>query len=169
MEIVITFQTALQCSFQTRASLPSEESCDLPLRPARDKAPKPPIKIEREKQLATFLPTTAMTAQHRTLSSSSTSPVVNTISLPDPDWTRTNTLAVTSMPVSFFNPLILEALRAHFEAFGEIHTWAPLKAFSRVLVIYYDEEAAELAKESCDSLFVDATDFRCVFPSLDTA
>lgn len=73
------------------------------------------------------------------------------------------------MPVSFFNPLILEALRAHFEAFGDIHTWAPLKAFSRVLVIYYDEEAAELAKESCDSLFVDATDFRYVFPSLDTA
>lgn len=52
---------------------------------------------------------------------------------------------------------MLEALRAHFESYGDVHTWAPLKAFARVFLIYYDEEAAELAKEACDNLYVKET------------
>ncbi|EKM56089.1 uncharacterized protein PHACADRAFT_257155 [Phanerochaete carnosa HHB-10118-sp] len=63
------------------------------------------------------------------------------------------------MPRAFFEPAVLYALRQYFDGFGEIHTWAPLKAFGRVLVIYYDEEAVELAKESSDGLFIDAADF----------
>lgn len=77
-----------------------------------------------------------------------------------PAITRTNTLVITSLPLSFFTPAVLDALRAHFESYGDIHTWAPIKAFARVIVIYYDEEAAELAKESCDSLFVGETSIR---------
>lgn len=80
--------------------------------------------------------------------------------LPQTDSTRTNTLVLAAMPASFFEPIVLDALRSHFESYGEIHTWAPLKAFARAIIVYYDEEAAELAKESCDSLFIDATDFR---------
>lgn len=108
-----------------------------------------------------------MAIHQRSSSRGSLSPVSPTLSdasLPktETEPTRTNTLVVASMPASFFEPVVLDALRSHFESYGEIHTWAPLKAFARALVIYYDEEAAELAKESCDSLFIDATDFRCV-------
>ncbi|KAI0689820.1 Calcipressin [Cytidiella melzeri] len=68
---------------------------------------------------------------------------------------RTNTLVITSLPPSFFQPLVLEALRIHFESYGDVHTWAPLKAFARIFLIYYDEEAAELAKEACDNVYVE--------------
>ena len=108
-------------------------------------------------------------AIHRRSSSrnslSAVSPELKSDSLPDTESTRTNTLVLASIPASFFEPVVLDALRSHFESYGEIHTWAPLKAFARVIIVYYDEEAAELAKESCDSLFIDATDFRCAdFP-----
>lgn len=74
-----------------------------------------------------------------------------------PAVSRTNTLVVTSLPPSFFEPVVLEALKLHFESYGDVHTWAPLRAFARVFLIYYDEEAAELAKEACDSLYVQET------------
>lgn len=74
--------------------------------------------------------------------------------------TRTNTLVITSLPPSFFAPAVLEALRTHFESYGEVHTWAPIRAFARIILIYYDEEAAELAKEDCDSILVGETDAR---------
>ncbi|KAI0344986.1 Calcipressin [Trametopsis cervina] len=75
-----------------------------------------------------------------------------------PTYSKTNTLVITSLPPSFFAPLVLEALRIHFESYGEIHTWAPLRAFARIMVVYYDEEAVELAKETCDNLRVEETD-----------
>ncbi|KAI0792641.1 Calcipressin [Abortiporus biennis] len=65
---------------------------------------------------------------------------------------RTNTLVVTQLPPPFFEPVVLDALRDHFASYGEIHTWAPLKAFARAILVYYSEDDAELAKESCDSL-----------------
>lgn len=77
-----------------------------------------------------------------------------------PTYSKTNTLVITSLPPSFFAPLVLEALRIHFESYGEIHTWAPLRAFARIMVVYYDEEAVELAKETCDNLRVEETDAR---------
>ena len=91
---------------------------------------------------------------------SSSSPELKSVPLSEPESTRTNTLVLASMPAPFFEAVVLEALQSHFESYGEIHTWAPLKAFARTIIVYYDEEAAELAKESCDSLFIDATDFR---------
>lgn len=82
-----------------------------------------------------------------------------------PAFTRTNTLVITSLPPSFFEPLVLEALRIHFESYGDVHTWAPLKAFARIFLIYYDEEAAELAKETCDNLYVEEMEGRYVVGS----
>ena len=80
-----------------------------------------------------------------------------------PSVTRTNTLVITSLPLSFFEPIVLEALKSHFESYGDVHTWAPLKAFARIIVIYYDEEAAELAKETCDNLRIGETEARLAF------
>ncbi|KAJ3501768.1 hypothetical protein NLJ89_g9194 [Agrocybe chaxingu] len=48
----------------------------------------------------------------------------------------TNTLAVTSLPKVFFDPLILNMLRDHFAAFGEINQWVPLQGFGRVIIVY---------------------------------
>ncbi|KAJ3531299.1 hypothetical protein NM688_g7593 [Phlebia brevispora] len=73
--------------------------------------------------------------------------------------TRTNTLVIASLPPSFFEHVVLETLRTHFASYGEIHTWAPIKAFARIIVVYYDEDAAEQAKQICDSLQIDETDF----------
>ncbi|KAA1477685.1 Calcipressin [Dentipellis sp. KUC8613] len=70
---------------------------------------------------------------------------------------RTNTLVITSLPAPFFHPLVMQALRDHFEIFGAIYAWAPLRAFARVIVVFYDEEHAEEAKVHCDGLQVDAT------------
>ncbi|TFY81601.1 hypothetical protein EWM64_g2411 [Hericium alpestre] len=70
---------------------------------------------------------------------------------------RTNTLVITSIPAPFFHPLVMQALREHFEHFGPIHTWAPIRAFARVILVYYNEDAAEEAKIRCDGLVVDAT------------
>ncbi|GJE88072.1 Calcipressin [Phanerochaete sordida] len=83
------------------------------------------------------------------------SPARSSSSLPTADSSRTNTLAVTQIPRAFFEPVVLDALRQYFDGFGEIHTWAPLTAFGRILVVYYDEEAVELAKEGSDGLFID--------------
>lgn len=79
-----------------------------------------------------------------------------------PSLTRTNTIVITSLPMSFFEPVVLEALRTHFASYGDVHTWAPLKAFARIFVIYYDEEAAEMAKETCDNLRVEESEARSV-------
>ncbi|CAL1703268.1 unnamed protein product [Somion occarium] len=67
---------------------------------------------------------------------------------------RTNTLVVASLPPPFFDALVLNALRDHFTSFGQLHTWAPLRSFARILLVYYSEHDAEIAKQSCDSLVV---------------
>lgn len=101
----------------------------------------------------------AIHSRNSSLSSlASVSPALSTSSLPKTDSSRTNTLAVTQIPRAFFEPIVLDALREYFEGFGEIHTWAPLKAFARIIVVYYDEEAVELAKEGSDGLFIDTGD-----------
>ncbi|KAI0034979.1 Calcipressin, partial [Vararia minispora EC-137] len=70
---------------------------------------------------------------------------------------RTNTLVLAQLPPPFFEPLVLTALRQHFEEAGQIHSWAPLRAFGRVILVYYDEEAAEAAKLGLDGIVIDAT------------
>ncbi|KAH9914495.1 Calcipressin [Epithele typhae] len=65
---------------------------------------------------------------------------------------RTNTLVVTRLPPHFFEPIIQDALRSHFETYGPLHTWAPIRGFARVIMVYFSEEDAEIAKETNDGL-----------------
>ena len=67
---------------------------------------------------------------------------------------RTNTLVITRLPTHFFEPIIQEALRSHFATYGPLHTWAPIKGFARVILVYFSEEDAEMAKESNDGLIL---------------
>lgn len=78
---------------------------------------------------------------------------------------RTNTVVIASLPPAFFEHTVLEALRLHFASYGDIHTWAPLKAFARIMLVYYDEDAAEKAKLTCDGIQIDETEFKCVMRS----
>jgi hypothetical protein len=73
---------------------------------------------------------------------------------PPPD-EKTNTLAVTSLPRSFFNSLILNMLRDHFATFGEINQWVPLQGFGRIIIVYESAHHAETAKQCCDPIELD--------------
>ncbi|KAK0455181.1 Calcipressin, partial [Desarmillaria tabescens] len=70
---------------------------------------------------------------------------------------RTNTLAVTSLPKTFFHPVILTVLKSHFETYGEINQWVPLPGFGRIIVVYTEEEHAEVAKTECDPIILRGT------------
>jgi len=70
----------------------------------------------------------------------------------------TNTVTVTSLPKSFFDPLVLDMLRNHFAGFGDINQWVPLQGFGRVIVVYEAEQHAELAKRFSDPIVVDGHD-----------
>lgn len=70
----------------------------------------------------------------------------------------TNTLAVTSLPKAFFDPLILSMLREHFASFGDINQWVPLQGFGRIIIVYQFEHSAEAAKQKCDPIVVDHYD-----------
>ncbi|KZO92399.1 Calcipressin [Calocera viscosa TUFC12733] len=65
----------------------------------------------------------------------------------------TNTLIIPNLPPAFFLPSVLEALKQHFASYGELYAWTPLKGFKRILVVYYDVEDAEAARES-DNLVI---------------
>lgn len=69
----------------------------------------------------------------------------------------TNTLAVTSLPRSFFDPLILNMLRNHFASFGDINQWVPLPGFGRIIIVYESELDAETAKRQCDAIVLEGT------------
>ncbi|KAL1746508.1 Calcipressin-domain-containing protein [Schizophyllum fasciatum] len=77
-----------------------------------------------------------------------------------PGPSSTNTLAVTRLPASFFDPLILDILRDHFAQYGPINQWAPLSGFGRILVVYESDAAAEAAREACGTIVVEPTDAR---------
>ncbi|KAF9036837.1 calcineurin-binding protein [Panaeolus papilionaceus] len=67
----------------------------------------------------------------------------------------TNTIAVTSVPKSFFDPLILDMLRNHFLSFGDINQWVPLQGFARIIIVYEHDESAERAKQQSDPIVID--------------
>ncbi|TFK25758.1 calcineurin-binding protein [Coprinopsis marcescibilis] len=69
----------------------------------------------------------------------------------------TNTVAITSLPRSFFDPLILELLRDHFENHGDINQWVPLPGFGRIIVVYESDHSAEKAKLYSDPIILQAT------------
>jgi len=66
----------------------------------------------------------------------------------------TNTLIITSLPLAFFHPSVLDPLRAHFEKYGELYTWAPLRAFARIIVVFWRVADAERLRQDCDNLMV---------------
>ncbi|KAF9464581.1 Calcipressin [Collybia nuda] len=65
---------------------------------------------------------------------------------------RTNTITVTSLPKSFFHPLVLDVLRSHFATYGEINRWVPLPGFGRIIIVFRYEDHAESAKQHCDPI-----------------
>ena len=73
------------------------------------------------------------------------------------DSNRTNTLVLTQLPKPFFHPRVMNALRDHFASHGKIRAWAPLRTFSRVVLVYESEDSADEAKEHSDGLPIDAT------------
>ncbi|KAF8589734.1 Calcipressin [Ramaria rubella] len=66
----------------------------------------------------------------------------------------TNTLVLAAMPPSFFHPAILDILRDHFALYGPLHTFAPIRAFGRAIIVYYDNDAAEQGKIGLDGIEV---------------
>ncbi|KZS98719.1 Calcipressin, partial [Sistotremastrum niveocremeum HHB9708] len=78
-------------------------------------------------------------------------PIISTPSSTTSEAPPTNTLVLTSLPPIFFHEQVQDALRAQFETFGAIHTWAPLSGLGRVIVVYYQDSSAEEAK-SLDEL-----------------
>jgi Calcipressin len=70
---------------------------------------------------------------------------------------RTNTLVLTQLPIPFFHPRVMDALRNHFALHGRIRAWAPLRTFARVIVVYESEDSADNAKIYCDGLQIDGT------------
>lgn len=70
---------------------------------------------------------------------------------------RTNSLAVTSLPKTFFHPVVLTVLKSHFQSYGEINQWVPLPGFGRIIIVYTEEEHAELAKTECDPIILRGT------------
>ncbi|KAF4614423.1 hypothetical protein D9613_003334 [Agrocybe pediades] len=86
---------------------------------------------------------------------SSRSPSPPSSPSPPPVLEPTNTLAVTSLPKSFFDPLILDMLRDHFSTFGHINQWVPLQGFGRIIIVYEFEHQAELAKQKSDPIVLD--------------
>ncbi|RXW18187.1 hypothetical protein EST38_g7668 [Candolleomyces aberdarensis] len=70
---------------------------------------------------------------------------------------ETNTVTVTALPKSFFDPLILNLLREHFASYGEINQWVPLPGFGRIIVVYEEDHSAEMAKQHSDPILLQAT------------
>lgn len=81
------------------------------------------------------------------------------------DVSPTNTLILTSLPAAFFHPSILEPLKVHFMGYGDLHTWAPLKGFGRIIVVFWNVEDAERLRQECDGLHVSDSD-SYVYPFL---
>ncbi|TEB31408.1 calcineurin-binding protein [Coprinellus micaceus] len=69
----------------------------------------------------------------------------------------TNTVTLTGLPKSFFDPLILDLLKDHFALYGTINQWVPLPGFGRVIVVYEIDVCAENAKIHCDPIALQAT------------
>ena len=71
---------------------------------------------------------------------------------PKPSSPMTNTLIVTGISRSFFqNPTMISILERHFQLFGRVHSWAPLPSFGRIMVVYFEEEDAERARQDFDA------------------
>ena len=71
---------------------------------------------------------------------------------------ETNTLALVLPHPFLFSPPLQSLLRDHYETYGEIRAWAPIRAFGRVMVVYTTFAAAERAKREGDRLVLGEDD-----------
>jgi len=63
----------------------------------------------------------------------------------------TNTLVITGISRSFIqNSAMVSILERHFQLFGRVHSWVLLPNFGRIMVVYFDEEDAERARQDFD-------------------
>lgn len=69
-----------------------------------------------------------------------------------PPLLETNTLALLLPHPFLFSPPLQSLLREHYETYGEIRAWAPIRAFGRVIIVYETFAAAERAKREGDRL-----------------
>ena len=88
-----------------------------------------------------------MSPAQRSIALPTTPPLTATNATP----IRTNSLVIANLPNTFFHPDVLEALRSYFASFGELYAWAPIKSFSRIVLVFYDEDEAENAKVTTDA------------------
>ncbi|KAG8885972.1 carbohydrate-binding module 1 protein [Tulasnella sp. 331] len=89
----------------------------------------------------------------------SSTPSLASVSTADHD---TNSLILTSLSPSFFYPEVLDALHAHFSSYGHLHSWAPITAFGRIMMVYWHSEDAEQAKLECDGMVLADEDDRVI-------
>jgi len=76
--------------------------------------------------------------------------------LPDaPADEPTNTAALLLPHQALFAPPILQILRDHYETYGRIAHWAPVKGFGRVIIVWDEVEGFERAKREGDYLKLD--------------
>ena len=68
---------------------------------------------------------------------------------------QTNTHALILPHQSLFLPPILDRLKVHYEQYGNIAHWAPIRGFGRVIIVYEDIEGADRAKRQGDWLKLD--------------
>jgi hypothetical protein len=73
----------------------------------------------------------------------------------DPPEDRTNTAALLLPHLALFAPPILQILRDHYENYGKIAHWAPVKAFGRVIIVWEEVEFCQEAKRQGDFLKLD--------------
>ncbi|KAF7327599.1 hypothetical protein MKEN_00339100 [Mycena kentingensis (nom. inval.)] len=78
----------------------------------------------------------------------------------DEDNAPTNTIALTGIPRPFFQPDLLDLLRDHFATYGKINRFVPLTTFNRIIVVFYEEQAAERAKITSDPILLEEHDGR---------
>lgn len=71
-----------------------------------------------------------------------------------PPQSPTNTLILAPLTPAFFHASVLTPLREHFALHGELHTWAPVRVLSRVIIVFREEEAAESARSHLDGVVV---------------
>jgi len=64
----------------------------------------------------------------------------------------TNTLLITNLDdVDIFRPDNLQTIRGLIEKTAPIYTWSPLKSFRRIIVSFYDEQAAINVRQVWDN------------------
>ena len=69
-----------------------------------------------------------------------------------PSAPMTNTLIIAGISRSFFqNPSLISILERHFQLFGHVHSWVLLPSFGRIMVVYYDDQDAERARQDFDT------------------